>query len=92
MDKTTAAGTTAGQEAEQAREEMAPEFRAAPLEDWGPEEPKAPEASDTEATALDEFHGQGGSYVVDSATGKRKLVARTGWKANETEVTEDGSV
>jgi hypothetical protein len=26
---------------------------------------------------VDEFHGQGGSYVMDPETGKRTLVART---------------
>lgn len=26
---------------------------------------------------LDEFRGQGGSYVIDPATGERKLVERT---------------
>jgi hypothetical protein len=26
------------------------------------------------ATMVDEFHGQGGTYLVDSKTGKRKLV------------------
>jgi len=26
---------------------------------------------------VDEYHGQGGSYLVDKKTGKRKLVERT---------------
>jgi hypothetical protein len=26
---------------------------------------------------MDEYHGQGGSYVLDKKTGKRKLIERT---------------
>lgn len=29
------------------------------------------------ATMMDEYHGQGGSYLVDKKTGKRKLIQRT---------------
>lgn len=29
------------------------------------------------ATMMDEYQGQGGSYLVDKKTGKRKLVHRT---------------
>lgn len=31
----------------------------------------------TSEKQLDEFHGQGGSYVLDPKTGKRTLVERT---------------
>lgn len=29
------------------------------------------------ATTIDEYHGQGGSYLLDAKTGKRKLIERT---------------
>ena len=29
------------------------------------------------ATTIDEYHGQGGTYLQDPKTGKRKLVERT---------------
>lgn len=29
------------------------------------------------ATMVDEYHGQGGTYLLDPKTGKRKLIERT---------------
>ena len=45
-----------------------------------PQRDLAPQRSLVEATPLsvvDEFHGQGGSYLLDPATGIRTLVERT---------------
>jgi hypothetical protein len=46
------------------------------------------------ATMVDEYHGQGGTYLLDPKTGKRKLIERTE-PANPsqppTEVESDGS-
>lgn len=46
------------------------------------------------ATMVDEYHGQGGTYLLDPKTGKRKLIERTE-PANPsqppTEVKSDGS-
>ena len=46
------------------------------------------------ATMVDEYHGQGGTYLLDPKTGKRKLIERTE-PANpsepQTEVASDGS-
>ena len=38
---------------------------------------------------MDEYHGQGGSYVLDIKTGKRKLVERTEPAQPLTPPTED---
>lgn len=38
---------------------------------------KNQKTQDAPSVAVDEFHGQGGSYVLDAATGKRRLVERT---------------
>ena len=46
------------------------------------------------ATMVDEYHGQGGTYLVDPKTGKRKLVdgSRTEPAPQlSTEVTTDGT-
>lgn len=44
------------------------------------------------ATMMDEYHGQGGSYLVDKKTGKRKLIERTQPAPNPTpEVTSDAA-
>lgn len=44
---------------------------------------------------MDEYHGQGGSYVLDKKTGKRKLVERTAAECNmdqpPTEAPTDGT-
>jgi hypothetical protein len=53
----------------------------APQRDLAPPTPEAALPSDlVEVAALsvvDEFHGQGGSYLLDPATGIRTLVERT---------------
>jgi len=39
---------------------------------------------------MDEYHGQGGSYVLDKNTGKRKLIERTAAECNmDQPLTED---
>jgi hypothetical protein len=39
---------------------------------------------------MDEYHGQGGSYLVDKKTGKRKLIQRTQPAPTpQSEVTDD---
>lgn len=45
------------------------------------------------ATTVDEYHGQGGSYLLDPKTGKRKLVERTepGQPQPQPEVTSDAA-
>lgn len=47
------------------------------------------------ANTIDEYHGQGGTYLLDLKTGKRKLIERTepaDTPAHATpEVTTDGS-
>ena len=45
------------------------------------------------ATTIDEYHGQGGSYLLDPKTGKRKLVERTepAQPQLQSEVTSNGS-
>ena len=40
---------------------------------------------------IDEHHGQGGSYVLDKKTGKRKLIERTCAECNLTEASTDGT-
>ena len=61
--------------------EVAPKPEAAPQRDLAPAKSEAtPPAGLVEATALsvvDEFHGQGGTYHLDPATGIRTLVERT---------------
>ena len=63
-------------------EEVAPATPdVAPQRDLVPAEPEAALPSDlVEVAALsvvDEFHGQGGTYLLDPATGIRTLVERT---------------
>lgn len=42
---------------------------------------------------MDEYHGQGGSYLVDKKTGKRKLIHRTQPAPTpQPEVTDDAAV
>jgi hypothetical protein len=45
------------------------------------------------AVTIDEYSGQGGSYLLDPKTGKRKLVERTqpGQSQPEPEVTSDAA-
>lgn len=45
------------------------------------------------ANTPDEYHGQGGTYLQDPKTGKRKLVERTepGQPQLQTEVTSDAA-
>lgn len=46
------------------------------------------------ANTIDEYHGQGGTYLLDPKTGKRKLIERTepaNPSAPTTEVTSNGS-
>lgn len=45
------------------------------------------------AITIDEYHGQGGSYLLDPKTGKRKLVERTepGQPQPQLEVTSDAA-
>lgn len=46
------------------------------------------------ANTIDEYHGQGGSYLLDSKTGKRKLVEHEAAPAQpqtNTEVTSDAA-
>jgi hypothetical protein len=46
------------------------------------------------AITVDEYHGVGGSYVIDPKTGKRKLIAQEAAPASSTpkpEVTSNGS-
>ena len=53
---------------------------ATPKPEEAPQRDLAPQRSLVEAPALsvvDEFHGQGGSYLLDPATGIRTLVERT---------------
>ena len=62
-------------EAVPATPDVAPKPEAAPQRNL-----VAPQRSLVEATPLsvvDEFHGQGGSYLLDPATGIRTLVERT---------------
>ena len=44
---------------------------------------------------MDEYHGQGGSYLLDKKTGKRKLLERTAAECNmdqsPTEAPTDGT-
>lgn len=45
------------------------------------------------ATMMDEYHGQGGSYLVDKKTGKRKLIQRTQPAPTlQSEVTDDAAL
>lgn len=39
--------------------------------------PSSPQETDFEATHRDEYAGQGGSYEIDPATGKRRLIENT---------------
>lgn len=41
------------------------------------EAPAAPESADPARAPADRYAGQGGSYVMDPATGVRRLVERT---------------
>jgi len=45
------------------------------------------------AITIDEYHGQGGSYLLDPKSGKRKLVERTepGQPQPQSEVTSDAA-
>ena len=62
-------------------EEVSPTPEAAQQRDLVPAEPEAALPSGlVEATPLsvvDEFHGHGGSYLLDPATGIRTLIERT---------------
>ena len=64
-----------------AKTEVAPRPEVAPpTAEEAPKPEAAPQRSLVEATPLsvvDEFHGQGGSYLLDPATGIRTLVERT---------------
>ena len=60
--------------------EAAQEPDLAPKPEAAPQRDVAPQRSLVEAAPLsvvDEFHGQGGTYLLDPATGIRTLVERT---------------
>lgn len=41
------------------------------------------------AITVDEYHGQGGSYLLDPKTGKRKLIERTEPATNPAQATPE---